>query len=217
MQKYLAAVFAVLLLAGCGEDSENEPSAPRVDDICDAPIDLEALRGYLDQSCSDQAAWTEADELAELEVLALVNYARSYGGTCTSSSGESQSFPPSQSLAFNGALTCAARGHSTDMADRGFFDHTNPSGQDVCDRVVAEGYLWSMIGENLAIGQDSPCEAVKGWLESYPHCLNVYEPDFRELGVGFVSRPEPYPGDSRILGRYWTQNFGTEGPANSCR
>src|SRR5215213_6461871 len=52
----------------------------------------------------------------EAEVLALVNQERAAAGC--------------GALAADDALAAVARGHSADMRDRDFFDHTNPDGLD---------------------------------------------------------------------------------------
>lgn len=134
---------------------------------------------------------------AELRVLELVNEVRATGGSCGG-----QAFGATGPLQMNGALRCAARVHSLDMASRGFFDHVNPDGEDPGIRIERAGYGYFTAGENIAAGQATPEEVMAGWLDSPGHCMNILSPDFAEIGVGYVSAPgSAYP-------HYWTQTFG---------
>jgi uncharacterized protein YkwD len=98
------------------------------------------------------------------------------------------------------ALRCAARKHSKDMVDRGFFDHTNPDGEGPGDRFQRAGYSGSKGSENIAMGSHGPSHTVDQWLASDGHCANMMNPGFSEIGVGF------YP-QSQVQG-LWTQAFG---------
>ena len=94
----------------------------------------------------------------------------------------------------NDDLAAAADGHSREMVDRGYFDHTSPAGSTFVDRIQNAGYLsgvrtWT-VGENLAWGTgplSSAQSLVTSWMNSPPHRQNLLNPDFRELGVGAVS------------------------------
>jgi uncharacterized protein YkwD len=54
------------------------------------------------------------------------------------------------------------------------------------DRLAAAGYSWQSFGENLALGQSSPAEAVRSWMDSRSHRSNIVSPEFTELGVGYA-------------------------------
>jgi len=58
--------------------------------------------------------------------------------------------------------------------------------------------------ENLASGPESPQEAVRGWIASPPHCQNLMDPRFEELGVAFAATRS---GEPRI---YWVQVFASQ-------
>ncbi len=130
------------------------------------------------------------------EVFTLVNQARATARSCGN-----EPFKAAAPLRWSEPLARAAQGHSEDMASKDYFDHTTPDGADMAARVKAQGYAFSLLGENIAAGQATPAEAVRGWLESPGHCRNIMNADFQELGVG---RAEG--GSYRI---YWTQNFGS--------
>jgi uncharacterized protein YkwD len=133
----------------------------------------------------------------EDQVLQLTNARRAAGAVCGN-----QSFAPAAPLAPNPALTAAARGHSRDMAERGFFEHTNPDGRTPADRAVAAGFQSRYVGENIAAGQRGPTEVVQAWMDSPGHCQNIMDPHYRVLGVGYFFSPQSSHG------HYWTQDFG---------
>ncbi|MEU5951650.1 sigma-70 family RNA polymerase sigma factor [Streptomyces sp. NPDC047525] len=102
-------------------------------------------------------------------------------------------------LTLNSKLGNAAQGHSDDMAERDFFDHTNPDGKDPGDRVTAAGYQWSTYGENIAAGQRTPAAVMDSWMNSSGHRANILNCSFKEIGIGYRQ------GSG---GPWWTQNFG---------
>jgi uncharacterized protein YkwD len=115
-------------------------------------------------------------------------------------------------------LTHSAQSYTSEMAHRHFFSHTAPNGSSPGARIAATGYHWSWMGENIAIGYQTPLAVVTGWMHSREHCYNVLAPVFRNIGVGVVAR------NSRSA--TWTQDFGllrgahspsgNWGPADSC-
>ncbi|MBP2406876.1 CAP domain-containing protein [Streptomyces syringium] len=103
-------------------------------------------------------------------------------------------------LAVDARLTVAAQGHSADMAGRDFYSHTTPEGREPWDRAAAAGCPHRGIGENIACGQRSPAEVLRGWMESPGHRANILTPHFTHIGIGYAT-------GSRA-GTYWTQLFG---------
>ncbi|MFI6007243.1 sigma-70 family RNA polymerase sigma factor [Streptomyces sp. NPDC051243] len=121
------------------------------------------------------------------QVVALVNKERSAAGCGP--------------LAEDSLLNKAAQGHSEDMAARGFFDHTNPDGEDPGQRITAAGYRWSTYGENIAMGQQTPEAVMESWMNSPGHRENILNCSFKDIGVGI------HKGSG---GPWWTQNFGAK-------
>lgn len=120
------------------------------------------------------------------EVIALTNTERASSG-----------LPP---LAPDPLLTAAAQAHSSDMVTRAFYAHTSPDGREPWDRAADAGSRHRTVGENIACGQRSPAEVVRGWMDSPGHRANILKPSFTHMGVGFA-------GGGRS-GTYWTQLFG---------
>lgn len=104
-------------------------------------------------------------------------------------------------MTLNSKLGKAAQGHSDDMAERDFFDHTNPDGEGPGDRVTAAGYRWSTYGENIAAGQGTPAAVMDSWMKSSGHRANILNCSFKEIGIGYRQ------GSG---GPWWTQNFGAQ-------
>ncbi|MGP4014999.1 CAP domain-containing protein [Saccharopolyspora sp. 5N708] len=120
----------------------------------------------------------------EDKVVVLVNAERAKRGLCR--------------LRIDERLRRAARRHSADMAQRGFFAHQGPRSMSPFDRMLAEGFE-DPGGENIASGQETPASVVRAWMQSIPHRANILNGDFRTIGVGV------HFGDG---GPWWTQNFG---------
>ena len=104
-----------------------------------------------------------------------------------------------------------ARIHSNDMADRDFFDHTNPDGNGSSER--HERYEGCKItNENIAMWENPPTsneselarKIVNGWANSSGHKENMYTSYDKVSAVGV------YVTENRSL--YVTQNFCREHP-----
>jgi uncharacterized protein YkwD len=129
-------------------------------------------------------------------VLRLVNAARAQPQRCGHTSYTAA--PP---LQLNTLLSRAAQAHADDMLRYDYFEHGGYDGSTPAQRVADTGYDYHVVGENLALGPESPDEAVRGWMASPGHCQNIMDPRFGELGVAFaVTRS----GKPRI---YWVQEF----------
>jgi uncharacterized protein YkwD/stress response protein SCP2 len=106
-----------------------------------------------------------------------------------------------RALTVDQRLAAAAQAHSADMVRRAFFAHESPDGRQVWDRAVAAGYAYRKVAENIAAGQRTAEEVVRGWMESPGHRANILDGDLTQIGVGRA--------DGGSYGVYWTQVFGT--------
>ncbi|MGW6460594.1 CAP domain-containing protein [Streptomyces sp. NPDC055078] len=125
-----------------------------------------------------------SESAAEAEVLALVNQERANAGCAP--------------VRFDASLARLAGAFSDDMANRGFFDHTDPDGDSPWDRAAQAG-VKHLGGENIARGQADPGAVMNSWMNSDGHRANILNCDYKTLGVGV------HMGDG---GPWWTQNFG---------
>ena len=142
----------------------------------------------------DTPAPTPSDAL---KMLNAINAVRAQSRTC---GGITYLAVPA--LKWNALLERTALLHSQDMANRNYFDHTNPEGQQPWDRMTAQGYNWSAAGENIAAGQRTLEEVMQGWVGSAGHCKNLMSSGFTEVGMARFDKV------GTIYGVYWTQNFG---------
>lgn len=108
-----------------------------------------------------------------------------------------------QPLNWNKALAEAAELHSVDMAAHDYFEHVNPQGKRVGQRVSAQGYKWKTVGENLAAGDGSVSRVLAGWLKSPDHCANMMNPAYADVGVACVRQP------GTKWENYWTMVLAT--------
>ncbi len=148
--------------------------------------------------CNPVDDWSAAWLAWELEVVELVNSARSSGGNC----GAQGNFAPSGPLTWNAELSCAARVHSLDMGEAGYFSHTNLQGNGPGWRLDQAGFAGGGWGENIAAGQSSPAAVVQSWLDSDGHCANMLNGGFAQIGMGYANV------NGSQYGHYWTQTFG---------
>jgi uncharacterized protein YkwD len=116
----------------------------------------------------------------------------------TNKAREKDNLPP---LKFNAILLKVAREHSANMAAQKEMKH-ELDGKKPFDRVMAAGYRYSRMGENIALSDGQPVRAVfRGWMGSSGHRANILNGDYEEIGIG-VARDNR----NRV---YYTQVFGT--------
>jgi uncharacterized protein YkwD len=98
----------------------------------------------------------------------------------------------------NVKLDRAAQDHNDWMIKNNRLSH----GKDVGERVRKQGYNWSWVGENIAMGYKTPETVMSGWMDSSGHRANILNGRFKDVGFGVTQ-------DSQ--GRWWwTTDFGTE-------
>lgn len=102
-----------------------------------------------------------------------------------------------KAVAVNEKLQQAARRHSQEMSEKGYFSHFSPTPdlRTPMDRVKKQGYAGGA-SENIASGASDAESAHEGWIHSSGHHRNILDPSHRELGSGQD-------------GSMWTQNFGS--------
>lgn len=147
------------------------------------------------------APWRPPAPAASAEVaarvLTLVNQTRASARQC----GD-RAFGPAPPLVSNALLDRAAALHAQDMARRGVMTHEGSDGSSFADRIRRAGYVYRTAGENVAAGQPTPERLVSDWAKSPPHCANLMNRDFTEMGLAFALNTA---ADSGI---FWAQEFG---------
>lgn len=121
----------------------------------------------------------------EQEVIRLVNEERAKAGL--------------KPLTENWELSRVARFKSEDMATKKYFSHTSPTYGSPFTMMKNFGIRYSYAGENIAYGQKSAAEVMKGWMNSPGHRQNILNSNYTQIGVGYVQNSNGTP--------YWTQMF----------
>lgn len=109
----------------------------------------------------------------------------------------------------NTKLQSAAQGHTSDMASKNYMSHTGSDGSTMSQRITANGYKWSVVAENVAVGQVDVAAVVKSWMNSAGHRTNLLNAKYKHFGMGYA-----YSATSTYK-HYWTQDFGA-GSSESC-
>lgn len=95
-------------------------------------------------------------------------------------------------------LMQAAQQHADWMANNGKMSHRGENGSSPGDRIGPGYNTW---GENVAMGQKTPAEVTRDWMNSSGHRRNILNGQFTHVGFGVAQ-------DSQ--GRlYWCTCFGT--------
>jgi len=99
-------------------------------------------------------------------------------------------------LKIDNELSKVAREKSKDMSVNKYFDHNSPTYGSPFDMMKKFGISYRSAGENIAMGQRTPEEVVKAWMDSTGHRENILSSNYTHIGVGYVEN-----------GNYWTQQF----------
>ena len=106
------------------------------------------------------------------------------------------------------SLTSSAQDYAGSMAARNFYAHEGKDGSTPGSRIQKAGYHWmnskkgSMIAENIAAGQNSVVEVMRGWSKSKSHYKNMVNPVFTHVGFGMAVNERARDK------KYWVQNLG---------
>lgn len=163
------------ILSGLCDRFPEIPEIDVPDNGTDAP-------GETQPDTGTSAPDTEALSYAQ-QVVALVNAERARAGL--------------NALTLDTEIASAAlvRAKETEIS----FSHTRPDGRHFSTALTDNGIRFRGAGENIAWGQLSPEEVMKGWMNSDGHRANILNPNYTRIGVGYYQN---------AAGRnYWTQLF----------
>jgi len=107
---------------------------------------------------------------------------------------ERQELPPFSKMQ---TLTNAAELRARETIER--FSHTRPDGTECFTALDECNVTYRTAGENIAAGQTTPAEVVRGWMDSPGHRANIVNSNFGHLGIGIAM-----DGNGRL---YWAQFF----------
>ncbi|MGH7162909.1 MAG: CAP domain-containing protein, partial [Planctomycetota bacterium] len=175
-------------------DPDSRPARPAIVEEIALRVDMKRLA--LDKSDKDRIAYNAAVEA----------YNRDLAGTTADDEeranvgavNEYRWMMGLHSFKLDERLVRAARKHSIEMRQLGYFDHPSPTPglRTPGERAKREGYGGG-VGENIARGPATGREAFEGWFRSSGHHRNMVQPRWTEMGCGAALR------------HWWTQLFGS--------
>jgi uncharacterized protein YkwD len=138
--------------------------------------------------CTVGANWGASNPAFASTALSLVNQHRARIGA--------------RPLTAAPSLTSAAVWKSSHMLRFGYFAHDDagPAPRTFGQRLSACGYRRGASAENIALGQRTPSETVRGWIASPDHRANIENRRYTTTGIGVVTK------SGRLTA--WTQTFG---------
>lgn len=134
---------------------------------------LASLAVLVAPALSQAAAKVTYQTTSEQQVLVLLNQIRAQRGL--------------SSLTANAPLRNAARAHSANMLQRGYFDHNGPDG--AWDARIARYLKSPAIGETIAWGAGSyggAASIVSMWMHSPPHRAIILTAGLHRVGLGLA-------------------------------
>lgn len=197
----LSGVFLAGTLVACGGGSGSDAASPTAlvatPVVVTTPATTTVTVPVVSSPAIDASCGLNGSAGIQAEMLQRVNAFRAAGAVCGT-----VTYAPAAALVWNTPLLQAATGHSSDMATNNYFSHTSLDGRTLVQRVLATGYSYSALGENIAAGQSSVQSVVTGWINSPGHCQNLMNPTFRDIAVACVRN------DAATYRLYWTMDLG---------
>jgi len=199
---YYVIVGLILLLTACLPAVRNAPSSVSATRV--ALIPTHTLIVIDDSSLESLTAAPEKESLLcepiddenmaahAREVVELTNIERGRVGV--------------GALTEQGQLTEAARAHAMDLACNLIFSHTGSDGSSPFDRMTRFGYRFWSAAENIAAGQASAVAVVQGWMDSPGHRENMLNPNFTEIGIGYIHNHADWIEGNYF--HYWVMTLG---------
>lgn len=164
------------------ETTKPAAKAPAAQPVASKPAPTPTAQPVEAQKTAATPAADASISSIEQQVLTLTNQERAKEGL--------------KPLATDSALMSTARAKSSDMSKNNYFSHTSPTLGSPFEQMKAKGIQYKAAAENIAMGQRTAAEVVKGWMESPGHRANIMNGNFTHIGIGYDAQ-----------GHYWTQQF----------
>ncbi|MBR1421797.1 MAG: hypothetical protein IJ575_12190 [Selenomonadaceae bacterium] len=200
-RKILAAIVSIAFIFGtgistsCASYYDDDDDYEYYDDEYEDDEDYDDEDFYDDEDDDDEYYDDKSDQMLDgdgmthfvgsqfaQEILDQVNQERARAGVAP--------------LTLSEDLTYAADIRAEEIVEN--FSHTRPDGSS-CFTVLDNNYR--NVGENIAAGSSTSEGTMNQWMNSPGHRANILNPNFTELGVGYVYR------DGSEYGHYWVQLF----------
>lgn len=102
-------------------------------------------------------------------------------------------------LSYDAKLAEAAKTRSEEIINS--FSHNRPDGRSCFTALAEAGVSYRKAGENIAIGQTTPSQVVKAWMDSPGHKANILSENYTRIGIGVTVSSGSYQGYA------WAQFF----------
>jgi uncharacterized protein YkwD len=136
-------------------------------------------------SAPPASSGTGEDHAFEQRVIELVNQERARYGL--------------RPLSYNAVLDRASESHNAVQVQTRTMAHKNLGDGDPGSRIRSMGYYGAW-GENVAVGQRTPEQVVREWMNSPTHRANILNASFTRIGVAYGQTSDGHS--------FWTQTFG---------
>ena len=102
-------------------------------------------------------------------------------------------------------LNRAAEDRAENMLEKHYFNHVSPEGMSPFEWVDVEGYAYTEVGENLAVGYKTADSVVSGWMNSPGHRANILGKHYGDVGIAVAPSPMRGYGSPLVVALYGTQ------------
>ncbi|KMZ54616.1 CAP domain-containing protein [Dorea sp. D27] len=160
-------------------DMPDVPSTPDVPDTDEPDTD----KPKPDQPDNKPGQDDSSNNTFAEQVVTLVNAERAKEGL------------PALKMAEDVSRAALVRAKETEIS----FSHTRPDGRGFNTALTEQGVKFRGAGENIAWGQKTPEEVMKGWMNSPGHRANIMNSRYTTIGVGHYQNQKGT--------NYWTQLF----------
>ncbi|MCB6200222.1 CAP domain-containing protein [Extibacter muris] len=170
-------------------DDKPDTDVPETPDIPETPDVPDTDKPDIDKPDTDNPKPDKPDQddssnqTFAKQVVALVNAERAKEGL------------PALKMAEDVSRAALVRAKETEIS----FSHTRPDGRGFNTALTEQGVQFRGAGENIAWGQKSPQEVMKGWMNSPGHRANIMNSRYTTIGVGHYQNQKGT--------NYWTQLF----------
>ncbi|OMP68772.1 hypothetical protein BTO28_00160 [Domibacillus epiphyticus] len=130
-----------------------------------------------------RSEWVHIERGSEQQMYEITNVMRGRSGL--------------SSLDWNPGAAMAAKNHSKDMFEAGYFDHESPQYGELEDRLERSGVEYGSAEENIAANYVDAAAAMEGWLNTQEHREIILSESYSSLGTG-------------VYRKHYTQNFTGE-------
>ncbi|WP_422931123.1 CAP domain-containing protein [Singulisphaera sp. PoT] len=99
---------------------------------------------------------------------------------------------PRAKLKFESRLKAAAEHHAQAVASLGEYSAKDKEGKTPFQRLEESGYQFRRIGQLVSVGQPTPEDALKAWLEDEKNRETILG-DYTEVGIGYAASEKEIP------------------------